>query len=72
MPAPACPECGVSYADPEQGAYIATSQRTILQYNDGKWEKDSQDLLEMFQCSECFAELTVEELDNLGVPSEIR
>ena len=72
MAAPVCPNCGVSFADPNEGAFIGTSQSVIICYNDEKWEKDTLDNYETFQCSECHEELSVEELDNLGVPNEIR
>lgn len=72
MPALRCPHCGVSFTNQDEGAYIGTSASVILQLNGRKWERDTLDMYETYQCSNCCEELMPDDLDKLGIPNEIR
>ncbi|KKN14593.1 hypothetical protein LCGC14_0994540 [marine sediment metagenome] len=62
-----CPLCG------EKLDEIVTSQRvTFLRTLEGPWVKDTIDTLEIALCSMCNGHLSPEQLDELGVPNEIR
>lgn len=66
-PVPKCPNCD------EEITEIGTSQRiTLARSEDGQWSRETIDHLETFQCLNCFEELSVEELDEIGVPNELR
>jgi len=64
---PACPKCE------EEIDTIHTSQSIeIVRKENGTWERDILDLMDTFHCSNCNEELSVDDLDNLKVPNEVR
>ncbi len=66
-PIPHCPICGNPMTDG-----IGTSQSIILEWHEGKWVRTVLDHYETYQCLACSEELSIDELDKLGVPNEIR
>jgi len=63
---PVCSSCGKAIDR------IFTSRTVHLVYNHGKWVESQEDKYGISQCSECYEEFSDEELDELGVPNEIR
>jgi len=63
---PICPSCG------RQIETILTSRTVHLYYKDGKWVEEQADHYFVSSCPECYDEFSDEDLDKLGVPSEIR
>ena len=63
---PVCPFCGKDIK------IIYTSRTLHLEHTDGKWVERQDDKYFTSCCSECHEEFNDEELDALGVPSEIR
>lgn len=68
----ACPHCGADLGDPDGSIFIGTSQTVIIRVKDGEWVRDTIDGYQTYQCVACNEELTPEELDDLGVPNDIR
>lgn len=63
---PLCPACGGEIDR------IFTSRTVHLVYNHGAWTESQEDKYGTAQCSLCYEEFGPEELDQLGVPNEIR
>jgi len=64
--APLCPNCH----KPVERIY--TSRTVHLVWKDGKWVEEQQDHYYTYCCGNCSEEFSAEELDQLGVPEEIR
>ena len=63
---PVCPYCG------EAIDTIHTSRTVNLKHKDCKWVEEQADHYFVSSCPECYDEFSDEDLDKLGVPSEIR
>ena len=63
---PICPACG------EPIDTIYTSRSVHLKYKDGKWVEEQDDHYFNYLCPECQDEFSTEELDQLGVPNELK
>ena len=63
---PRCPACQAEIDT------IYTSRTVHLKFKDGKWVEEQQDHYFVAGCPECYDEFSDEDLDKLGVPSEIR
>ncbi len=64
---PRCPLC-----EAQMDAGIGTSQKNIIDWQDGRWVKDVEDMYDIYQCLNCYEELSVDDLDKLGVPNDVR
>lgn len=63
---PRCPACQQPIDT------IFTSRTVHLKFKDSKWVEEQQDRYCVYACPECLYEFSPEELDQLGVPNEIR
>ena len=62
----ACPYCSQTIT-----TLYSSSRRNLLWHN-GKWVIDVSDYEVAIVCSACYEELGTKDLDNVGVPSELR
>ncbi len=63
---PECPKCEAPIDS------IYTSRTVQLVYSSDKWSEEQADRYNNYGCPECGEELSVEDLDELGVPEEGR
>ena len=63
---PVCPSCQ------KEIDTIYTSRTVHLKFKDGKWVEEQQDHFYTAACPECYEEFSPEELDQLGVPEDMR
>jgi len=67
-PEPTCPHCG----DPVVAIGTSISIQLVRDEATGKWSRDEIDYHETYQCLNCYEEFSLDDLDNFGVPNEIR
>jgi ssDNA-binding Zn-finger/Zn-ribbon topoisomerase 1 len=63
---PECPYCHLPLTK------IGTSSSRYIIFKDGKWSDSEEDLYEVLQCLNCYTELGAKDLDELGVPEDLR
>ena len=63
---PVCPYCN------QEIDTIFTSRTVNLKHKDGRWVEEQADHYYTYQCPACSEELLGEDLNDLGVPEELR